>query len=58
MLLDMVHTDVCGPMEVPFMGVSMYFVSFIDYYSNWVFIYSIKRKSYATSCYLRYDRAT
>lgn len=35
-LLDLVHSDVCGPMEVSSFGGSRYFVSFIDDHSNLV----------------------
>jgi hypothetical protein len=34
-LLDLVHSDVCGPMQVPSMGGSRYFVSLTDDFSNW-----------------------
>jgi hypothetical protein len=32
--LDLVHSDVCGPMQVPSMGGSRYFVTFTDVILN------------------------
>ena len=32
--LELVHSDVCGPMNVPSVGGSVYFVTFIDDYSK------------------------
>ncbi len=34
-LLELVHTDVNGPLELPSLGGSRYFVTFIDDYSRW-----------------------
>ncbi|KAJ3661597.1 hypothetical protein Zmor_005987 [Zophobas morio] len=34
-LLDLVHTDVCGPMRTPSLGGAKYFVEFIDDKSRW-----------------------
>ena len=32
-LLDLIHTEVCGPMFVHDRGGFVYFITFIDYYS-------------------------
>ena len=42
-LLDLIHTDVCGPFMS--LGGSKYYVSFIDDFSRRIFIYTIKNKS-------------
>jgi hypothetical protein len=34
-LLELVHSDVCGPMQVPSMGGSRDFVTFTDDHSKW-----------------------
>lgn len=44
-LLELVHTEVCGPMEAASKGGSKYFVSFIDEYSRFVHIEPMKHKS-------------
>lgn len=44
-LLGLVHTDVCGPMEVPSFSGAYYFVLFIDDYSRKTFIYFMRRKN-------------
>lgn len=43
-LLGVVHSDVCGPFEVPSLGGNKYFVSFVDEYSRMLWIYLIKTK--------------
>lgn len=44
-LLELIHTDVCGPMQQTSIGGARYFVTFIDDYSRKVFVYFIKSKS-------------
>lgn len=55
-LLDLVHSDVCGPMQVTSLGGSRYFITFIDDYSNWVVIYAIRQKSESADCYMNYEK--
>lgn len=33
-VLKVVHSDICGPFEVPSLGVNKYFISFVDEYSR------------------------
>lgn len=44
-ILEMIHTDVCGPLPTTAYDGSRYFVSFIDDYSRASMIYCIKKKS-------------
>ena len=44
-ILELVHNDVFGPMKVPSMGKSVYYVSFIDDFSMNTWIYFLKKKS-------------
>ena len=46
-LLDLVHTDVCGPMSAPSKGGAKYFVTFIDDFPRWIVVSSMKLKSEA-----------
>jgi hypothetical protein len=44
-ILQLVHSDVFGPVSVPSLGKSMYYVSFIDDFSRKTWIYFLKKKS-------------
>jgi hypothetical protein len=44
-ILQLVHSDVFGPVSVPSLGKSMYYVSFIDDFSRNTWIYFLKKKS-------------
>lgn len=43
-LLELVHSDVCGPMKVKSYGGALYFVTFIDYHLRKVWVYALKTK--------------
>ena len=43
--LELIHSDVCGPMSVNSVGGSTYFVTFIDDYSRFTTVYLMKHKS-------------
>lgn len=43
--LEVVHTDVCGPMQVETYAGSKYFVTFIDDFTRYCCVYFIKNKS-------------
>ena len=45
--LELVHTDVCGPMQTQSFGGSRYFITFIDDYSCYCYTYFLKKKSEA-----------
>ncbi|MCO5562696.1 hypothetical protein L7F22_016326 [Adiantum nelumboides] len=40
--LQLVHSDVCGPMRMPSVGNSLYFVTFIDDFSRFCWVYPVK----------------
>ena len=46
-LLALVHTDVCGPFDVPARGNYVYFITFIDDISRYGYVFLIKHKSEA-----------
>ena len=46
-LLELVHSDVCGPMSIQARGGYEYFITFTDDYSRFVYVYLMKRKSKA-----------
>ena len=43
-ILDLVHSDLCGPMPTPSLSGYLYYVLFIDYFSHKAWIYFIKSK--------------
>lgn len=43
-ILDLVHSDVCGPMPDKTLGGCLYYVSFIDDHSHKTWIYLLKTK--------------
>ena len=44
-LLEIVHTDLCGPMQTSSLGGCYYFLAFIDDFSRKNWIYFLKQKS-------------
>ncbi|GJR63814.1 putative RNA-directed DNA polymerase [Tanacetum coccineum] len=45
-MLDLVHSDVCGPMKTKTLGGCSYFVTFIDDHSRKVWVYTLKTKDH------------
>jgi hypothetical protein len=43
-ILELVHSDVFGLVSVPSLGGSLYYVSFIDYFSRKTWIYLLRKK--------------
>ena len=50
-LLQLVHSDVNGPLETQSLRGSRYFVTFIDDFSRWVSIFTMRNKSDTLSCF-------
>ena len=50
-LLEVIHGDVCGPMEVVSIGGSRYFLILEDDYSRMCFIYFLKTKDEVFKCF-------
>ncbi len=44
-VLDLIHTDVAGPLPVMSNEGAKYFVTFIDDHSRWLSVYPIRSKS-------------
>ena len=55
-LLNLVHSDVCGPMQVPSLGGARNFVTFIDDHSGWATVFMMKHKSEVFDKYRLYER--
>ena len=48
------HSDVCGPMPMASMGGALYFVTFIDDFSQKVWAYSLRRKDQVLQVFQRF----
>ena len=44
-LIDLIHTDICGPFDVPSWGGEKYFITFIDDHSRYCYLYLLHEKS-------------
>lgn len=43
-VLSVIHTDICGPMQVSSVGGARYFVTFIDDMSRMIYVRCLKRR--------------
>lgn len=50
-VLDVIHGDVCGPMETKSIGGSIYFLLLVDDYSRMAFVYFLKSKNDVFNCF-------
>ena len=54
--LDLIHTDLCGPMSNASAGGRKYFLTLIDDYSRYLVLYLLRDKSQAKDCIKSYVR--
>ncbi|WVZ24094.1 hypothetical protein V8G54_002638 [Vigna mungo] len=52
--LDVVHADICGPLETPSLAGNRYFVVFVDEFSRMCWAFMIKAKSEALEIFKKY----
>ena len=43
--LQLIHSEICGPLEVPSISHAVYFLTFIDDFSRKSWVYFLKNKS-------------
>ena len=53
-LLEVIHSDVCGPMSVATFSGKRYFVTFIDDKSRYCVVYLLKSKSEVAVKFMEY----
>ena len=53
-MFELVHSDVFGPVLVPSLGESMYYMSFIDDFSKMTWTYFMKKKSKVFEKFLKF----
>jgi len=44
-VLELIHTDICGPFHTPLWNGQQYFISFIDEYSRYAYLFLMHEKS-------------
>lgn len=52
--LDLIHSDLCGPMENKSIGGARYFMTFIDDFSRKCFVYFLKSKKEAFTTFIEF----
>ncbi|CAL9018208.1 unnamed protein product, partial [Prunus brigantina] len=52
--LELIHTDVCGPMQNESIGGNRYFITFIDDYSRMCWVYFLRNKSSVISVFKKF----
>jgi len=53
-VLEMVHSDVCGPMTNASIGGAKFFVTFIDDFSRYIVVVPLKSKAEVLQCFIKY----
>ncbi|RVW33419.1 Retrovirus-related Pol polyprotein from transposon TNT 1-94 [Vitis vinifera] len=53
-VLELVHTDICGPMSTPSQGNNKYFVLFIDDFTRMTWVFFMKQKSEVFSIFKKF----
>ncbi|CAL9025450.1 unnamed protein product [Prunus brigantina] len=56
--LELVHTDICGPMKSESLSGNRYFLLFTDDYSRMSWVYFIRNKSSAFECFMKFKAMT
>ena len=54
--LEIVHTDICGPMRTKGMKGEKYFLLFVDDYNRKTWLYLLKKKSEAFDCFQTFKK--
>ena len=54
-LLELIHTDIYGPFSTPSRGGQRYFISFIDAYSRYAYVYLLHNKFEALETFQTYQ---
>ena len=52
--LQLIHSDICGPMNMKVRNESSYFITFIDDFTHFDHVYLISHKNEALDCFIRH----
>ena len=55
-LLQLIHSNICGPMNVKARHEAHYFITFINDFTRYGYVYLISHKSEALKCFKSYSR--
>ena len=55
-VLQLVHSDLCGPMQIDSLGGAKYVVTFIDDFTRFSKVYFIRYKSEMIDCFIEFKR--
>ena len=53
-LLEIIYTNICGPFDTPSFGKEKYFITFIDDFSRYSYIYLLHEKSQVVNAFKVY----
>jgi hypothetical protein len=53
-ILEIIHTDICGPFPTPCLNGQRYFISFIDDHTRYMYIYFLNDKAEALNAFKTY----
>ncbi len=57
-MFELIHTNICGPLPIPSMLGSKYFITFTNDYNRCTWIYFMKAKFEAFNIFKRFKQAT
>jgi len=53
-ILEIIHTDICGPFPTPCLNDQRYFISFIDDHTRYMYLYFLNDKAEALNAFKTY----
>ena len=53
--LQLIHSDICGPMNVRARHGAVYFITFIDDFTRYGYVFLISHKSEALDCFKKFN---
>ena len=54
--LELIHSDIIGPFKIPSLGGSLYVITFIDDFSRWTVMYTMKQKYESLHYFQKFHR--
>lgn len=54
-ILELVHIDLCGPMQMRSLGGAYYFLLFVDDYMRFTWVYFLRKKSHTFEFFKEFE---